>query len=58
MASLQAAVVTKYIEILEADETFDSAKIDKLKDCILDEKKTKADDLVDIFSLPDGGEVL
>jgi hypothetical protein len=58
MASLQAAVFAKFIETLEADETFDSAKIEKLKDCLLDEKKTKADDLVDIFSLPDGGEVL
>lgn len=58
MASLQAAVVAKFIETLEADETFDSAKIEKLKACLLDEKKTKADDLVDIFSMPDGGEVL
>ena len=58
MASLQAAVVAKFIETLEADETFDAAKIEKLKECLLDEKKTKADDLVDIFSLPDGGEVL
>ena len=58
MASLQAAVVAKFIETLEADETFDAVKIEKLKECLLDEKKTKADDLVDIFSLPDGGEVL
>lgn len=58
MASLQAAVVAKFIETLEADETFDTAKIEKLKDYLLDEKKTKAEELVDIFSLPDGGEVL
>jgi len=58
MATLQAAVVAKFIETLETDETFDSAKIEKLKDCLMDEKKTKADELVDIFSLPDGGEVL
>lgn len=58
MASLQAAVIAKFIETLEADETFDSAKIEKLKNRLLDEKKTKADELVDIFSLPDGGEVL
>ena len=58
MASLQAAVVAKFIETLEADETFDSAKTEKLKACFLDEKKTKAEELVDIFSLPDGGEVL
>lgn len=58
MASLQAAVIAKFIETLEADETFDSAKLKKLKACLLDEKKTKADELVDIFSLPEGGEVL
>ena len=58
MASLQAAVVAKFIETLEAEDNFDSAKIEKLKDCLLDDKKTKADELVDIFSLPDGGEVL
>ena len=58
MASLQAAVVAKFIQTLEAEETFDTAKIEKLKECLLDDKKTKADELVDIFSLPDGGEVL
>lgn len=58
MASLQAAVVAKFIETLEADENFDAAKIEKLKSCLLNDKKTKADELVNIFSLPDGGEVL
>lgn len=58
MASLQAAVIAKFIETLEADESFDSTKIERLKDCLLDKKKTKADALVDIFSLPVGGEIL
>lgn len=58
MASLQGAVIAKFIETLEADEAFDAVKVEKLKAYLLKGKKARADDLVEIFSLPDGGELL
>ncbi len=58
MASLQKAVLKKFIATLQADESFDPAKVEALKMRLTDGMKIKADDLVKIFSLPDGGEVL
>ncbi|QKS10004.1 hypothetical protein HT745_16655 [Pseudosulfitobacter pseudonitzschiae] len=58
MASLQDSVVKKFLETLSNDEKFDASKTQKLETLLKESRKIKADDLAEIFSLPDGGEVL
>lgn len=58
MASLQEAVMQKFIETLVGDETFDQSKIAKLEALLKADGKIKAEDLTAIFALPEGGEVL
>jgi len=58
MASLQEAVIKKFLETLEDDETFDQSKTAKLEALLKADGKVKADDLTAIFALPEGGEVL
>lgn len=58
MASLQEAVISKFLETLANDETFDQSKMEKLEALLKENKKLKADDLTAIFVLPEGGEVL
>ncbi|WP_394419673.1 hypothetical protein [Sulfitobacter sp. 1A13421] len=58
MASLQDSVANKFLETLSNDENFDASKIQKLEALLKEGRKIKADDLAEIFTLPDGGEVL
>lgn len=58
MASLQEAVANKFLETLEGGETFDQTKIAKLEALLKAGGKIKVDDLMAIFALPEGGEVL
>jgi len=58
MASLQDAVLKKFLETLEQDEAFDKAKAAKLEVLLKAGGKIKADDLTAVFNLPEGGEVL
>lgn len=58
MASLQEAVVKKFLQTLEKNETFDQLKTAKLEALLKDDGKIKPDDLAAIFALPDGGEIL
>ena len=58
MASLQEAVVKKFLETLEKNEAFDQSKIAKLEALLKADRKIKPDDLAAIFALPDGGEIL
>jgi hypothetical protein len=58
MASLQEAVVNKFLETLGDNEAFDQTKTAELEALLLADGKVKADDLMAIFSLPEGGEVL
>jgi hypothetical protein len=58
MASLQEAVINKFLETLGDDETFDQSTTAKLEALLKADGKVKADDLTAIFALPEGGEVL
>lgn len=58
MASLQEAVVKKFLQTLDENETFDQSKSAKLEAFLKADGKIKPDDLVAIFALPDGGEIL
>jgi hypothetical protein len=58
MASLQEAVVKRFLQILEEDANFDQAKTAKLDTLLKADGKIKADDLAAIFALPEGGELL
>ena len=58
MASLQEAVINKFLETLGDDEAFDQSKTAKLEALLKTDGKVKADDLTAIFALPEGGEVL
>lgn len=58
MASLQEAVINKFLETLRGDEAFDQSKIAKLEALLMADGKIKVDDLTAIFALPKGGEVL
>ena len=57
MAALQQAVTEKFLESLTEDATFDRAKIDKLEALLTEGKKIRADDLIAVFTLPEGGEI-
>ena len=57
MASLQQETTKKFITTLTDDETFDQTKIDKLETLIKEGKKIKPADLIEIFKLPEGGEI-
>jgi len=58
MASLQEAVVKRFLKTLEENETFDQSKTAKLEALLKADGKIKPDDLAAIFALPDGGEIL
>lgn len=58
MAALQEAVVKKFLQILENDETFDQSKTANLEALLKSDGKIKPEDLAAIFALPEGGEVL
>jgi len=58
MASLQEAVIIKFLETLRGNEAFDQFKTAKLEALLKADGKIKADDLTAIFALPEGGEVL
>lgn len=58
MAALQEAVIRKFLQTLEDDETFDQSKTAKLEALLRTDGKIKPDDLAAIFILPEGGEFL
>lgn len=58
MASLQEAVTKKFLETLGGDEAFDQSKTAKLEALLTADGKIKVDDLMAIFALPEGGEIL
>lgn len=58
VASLQEAVINKFLATLVGEETFDQSKIAKLEELLRADGKIKADDLTAICALPEGGEVL
>lgn len=57
MASLQQAVTENFFLTLTNDGAFDQGKIERLETLIKDGKKIKPADLVEIFNLPEGGEI-
>ena len=58
MAALQEAVIKKFLQTLEDDETFDQSKTAKLEALLRADGKSKLDDLAAICVLTGGGEFL
>lgn len=58
MPSLQESILKKFLQNLEKDGSFDQSKIAKIKALVQQDKKLKPDDLIEVFTLPEGGEIL
>ena len=54
MPTLQQQIADKFLAALAKDKDFDAAKIESLRRLFAEGKKTKAEDLVAIFSVPAG----
>jgi hypothetical protein len=54
MPTLQQQIADKILAALAKDKDFDAAKIESLRRLFAEGKKTKAEDLVAIFSVPAG----
>lgn len=54
MPTLQQQIADKFLAALAKDKDFDAAKIELLRRLFAEGKKTKAEDLVAIFSVPAG----
>jgi hypothetical protein len=57
MTTLQQQIAEKFLAALAQDENFDDAKVEALRRLLSKGKKPKADDLVEVFSMPAGDEV-
>jgi hypothetical protein len=57
MATLQQKIADKFLKKLEESKKVDPEKIDQLRSLLADGKKLKADKVVEIFSLPAGGDL-
>jgi hypothetical protein len=57
MAKLEQQIAEKFLAKLAAREGFDAEKVDQLRRLLAENKKPKADDLVQVFSLPAGSDV-
>jgi hypothetical protein len=52
MTTLQQQIAEKFLAALAKDENFDAAKVEALRRLLAEGKKPKADDFVEIFSVP------
>ena len=57
MATLQQQIAEKFLVKLAESKVVDAEKIDRLRKLLADSKKLKADDLVNIFLPPAGGDL-
>jgi hypothetical protein len=57
MVTLQQQIAEKFLTNLSGSKDLDKEKIDQLRILLVEGKKVKAEDLVEIFSLPAGGDL-
>jgi hypothetical protein len=57
MSTLEQQIAEKFLAKLADREDFDAEKVAQLRSLLAESKKPKADDLVQIFSLPAGSDV-
>lgn len=57
MPTLQQQIITKFLAELAETSGVTTDKIEMLRCRLADPKKPKADDFVNIFALPDSGDV-
>jgi hypothetical protein len=59
VSTIQEQISDKFLTKLAGSEHIDEVKLEKLRVLLLsaDKKKVKADDFVQIFSLPPGGDI-
>lgn len=57
MATLQQQIAEKFLAKLTASGDVDAEKIAKLRELMAGSKKIKAEDIVQIFSSPAGGDL-
>ena len=57
MATLQQQIAETFLARLGESTDVDAAQIEQLRSLLATRKKIKPDDLVKIFSLPDGGDL-
>jgi hypothetical protein len=57
MVTLQQQIAEKFLTKLSGSKDLDKEKIDQLRILLVEGKKVKAEDLVEIFSLPAGGDL-
>jgi hypothetical protein len=57
MVTLQQQIAEKFVTKLSGSKDLDKEKIDQLRILLVEGKKVKAEDLVEIFSLPAGGDL-
>jgi hypothetical protein len=57
MPTLQQEIADKFLAKLAESKDIDAEKIDQVRTLLANSKKPKADDFVQIFSLPAGGDL-
>jgi hypothetical protein len=57
MATLHQSILDEFIAELTKAPEFDKDKIDRLKQLLAGKKKLKPEELVTVFSLPQGGDL-
>jgi predicted transcriptional regulator len=57
MATLQQQIAGKFLAKLAESKKVDADKIDQLRALLADSKKLKAEEFVEVFSLPAGGDL-
>jgi hypothetical protein len=57
MATLQQQIAEKFIAKLAKSKNMNGEKIEQLRSVLADNKKLKAEEFINIFSLPNGGGV-
>ena len=57
MPTLQQQIIAKFLAELAKTNDVTADKIEMLRSRMTDPKKTRADDFVNIFTLPDSGDV-
>jgi hypothetical protein len=57
MITLQQQIAEKFLAKLAESKEVDSDKIEQLRNLLKDNKTTKAEEFIKIFSLPAGGDL-
>jgi hypothetical protein len=57
MPTLQQKIVELFLAKLDASDDFDAPKVEQLRALLQGDRKVKAEELVRLFSTPDGGDL-